>query len=233
MIDRVSQQKYYDEYARTSQAKRGPVDASAFNESLEKQGVIYEKGEQKKQEKVSAPSNGDAPEGSARMDTGVKTEVSRRGYGEAVRERQRAQFIEQIRRIAQKAVAFLKSVWDRVWNDPAPEGEPDGEGDVPALAELGDGTQVEEAGGIAGVPAIPGSEPPKADDQGLSISQIRRLLRYGSQEEIEDFISAHGTRHPARNTELLTQYDRKGILVDLDHSERELILHGNKKEIRL
>ena len=54
-----------------------------------------------------------------------------------------------------------------------------------------------------------------------------------SKKEIEDFLSNHGEKQLARNTDLLTQYDKRGSLVGLNSSDKDLILHGNKNQIKL
>lgn len=63
--------------------------------------------------------------------------------------------------------------------------------------------------------------------------EIRQIFRRGDQKEIEDFLSNHGKRRLARNTGLLTQYDRKGVIVGINSSDQDLILHGNKNQIKL
>ncbi len=230
MIDKVSGQKYY-EYTKVSQQKRGPVDASAFNETLEKQGVVYEPGSQKKAEKAKEPAKDSGTDGQKQAEEGVTLEISRRGYERSEQEKQRSGLIEGIRRFALRAVDFLKSVWDRVWNEPE-QAEPEAFPEVleEKIEEREDvAADVREDDGFS-VQGAPGGE---GQGSQLSLAEIRRLLRYGSQEEIEDFLSDHGKKVPARNTELLTQYDRSGALVDISNTERELILHGDKKEIRL
>ena len=47
MVDKVNGQKYY-EYAKINQTKRKSVDSPEFHLDAEKQGVIYEKSEEKK-----------------------------------------------------------------------------------------------------------------------------------------------------------------------------------------
>ena len=43
----------------------------------------------------------------------------------------------------------------------------------------------------------------------------------------------NGKKHLAKNTTLLTTYDRRGRIVAIDEAERERILHGDKNFIKL
>ena len=63
--------------------------------------------------------------------------------------------------------------------------------------------------------------------------EIREMFRRGDPREIEDFLSQHGERRLAKNSDLLTQYDKRGSLVGIDSSDKEKILHGTKNEIGL
>lgn len=66
-----------------------------------------------------------------------------------------------------------------------------------------------------------------------SQEEIRAIFRRGDQREIQDFLSNHGERHLAKNSDLLTQYDKRGFIVGINRSDKELILHGGKNEIKL
>ena len=117
MIDKINSQKYYD-YAKVNQQKRESAEASGFNLNLGKEGVIYEQNEQKKTEKPKETALEQESAGvSAGKASGVKLEISDRGYQKSVREKQRGSLVEEVKKYAQIAVEFLKTVWDRVWND--------------------------------------------------------------------------------------------------------------------
>lgn len=224
MIDKINSQKYY-EYTRAKQPSRGPVDSSEFNQNLEREGVIYEQSKKKKTTKTKETSelsgeNSDR-KAKANADRGVKLDISDKGYERAEKEKQRKSVVEQIRKYAAIAVDFLKSVWDKVWNEPEKAEETE---EFPEILEEKLGKQTEEIqpAGYLSTEVSP-----------LSREEIRQLFRRGSRKEIEDFISNYGERQLARNTELLTQYDRRGSIVNLSSSEKELILHGNKNEVKL
>ena len=211
MIDKINSQKYYD-YAKVNQQKRESTEASGFNLNLGKEGVIYEQSEQKKTEKPKEPAleqeETDAGAGNAQ---GVKLEISGRGYQKSVREKQRSSLAEEVKKYARIAVDFLKAVWDRVWND------------KPEVLEPEEVKQEE----------FPEILEDKIADSIYSQAEIRRIFQRGNQQEIADFISNHGEKQLAKNTELLTQYDRKGSIVGISNSDKDLILHGDRNQIKL
>ena len=249
MIDRVNNQKIYD-YAKVNQQKRESTEASEFNLNMGKEGVIYEKGQQKKAAKPKETAM--EPEGqepSAAASTGVKVEISSKGYEKSARERQRTSLVEQVQKYAAIAVDFLKSVWDRIWNDhPKPE-EPQfpeiledkmsGADEVPEETGLAVSNALSSPQGGEGQPAgwpageLSGRLADRIADSIYTQEEIRQLFRRGDQKEIEAFLSNNGEKHLARNTELLTQYDKKGSIVGINSYDRDLILHGDRNQIKL
>ncbi len=211
MIDKINNQKYYD-YAKVNQQKRESTEASGFSLNLGKEGVIYEQSEQKKTEKPKeSVLEQEETDGSARSARGVKLEISDRGFQKSVREKQRGSLAEEVKKYARMAVDFLKAVWDRVWND------------KPEVLEPEEVKQEE----------FPEILEDKIAESIYSQAEIRRIFQRGDQQEIADFISNHGEKQLAKNTELLTQYDRKGSIVGISNSDKDLILHGNRNQIKL
>lgn len=179
--------------------------------------------------------------------------------------------MEGVRKYVTAAVDFLKSLWNKIWNDnPASpkehfpeileeklsgqEGAGEAQGAKDATAFFG-GVDAQSWGAAernaqAGQPVFgqpaeqgiadrfwnrisPTAKPGVPEPASYTQEEIRRIFRRGNRQEIEDFLSNHGERHLARNTELLTQYDKRGAIIGLDHAEKERILFGNKNEIRL
>lgn len=232
MVDRVNGQKYY-EYAKINQDKRKNVDSPEFHLDPEKQGVIYEKGEEKKQAAKAQTSQDAAKSAQSNASSGVKVEISHQGKEQAARSRQRTDFTEQIRKFAETAVTFLKSLWDRIWNEPAVREQ----AEFPEVLEermekVGEKTDFHSSSEqIPGEYLLPGT----ADftQPVYSKEEIRAIFRRGNRQEIENFLSDNGKRHLVKNSDLLTQYDRTGAIIGVDRSDKELILHGNKNEIKL
>lgn len=233
MIDKINNQKYY-EYTKVKQQNRGNVDSSEFNQNLEREGVIYEKSKQKKpaKPKETAEISGENSAGNAKVktDVGVKLEISDKGYERAEKEKQWMFIVNGVRKYAAVAINFLKTVWDKVWNEPKPAEET---AEFPEILEETLGMQAEEKKAELFTEEVRPANNPQLDGVQYSKEEIRQLFRRGNRKEIEDFISNYGERQLARNTELLTQYDRKGSIINLSNSEKELILHGNKNEVKL
>lgn len=58
-------------------------------------------------------------------------------------------------------------------------------------------------------------------------------LKSGSLQQIEQLLTRNGARQPARNSDLLTFYDRFGKLIELDETERHRVLFGDKNVMKL
>jgi len=63
--------------------------------------------------------------------------------------------------------------------------------------------------------------------------QIRKALTDGDRDGFRELISDSGKKIPARNTSMLTTYDSKGKLVNIDPSDENKILHGNRRSQEL
>ena len=117
MIDKVSNQKYY-EYSKINQQRRETTESSGFHMDPGDQGVIYERGSQKKSEKPKgAAAEKDAPKASAQARPGVKVEISRQGYRKTGTKQQGASLAEGVQKYVAIAIGFLKSLWDKIWNE--------------------------------------------------------------------------------------------------------------------
>ncbi len=62
---------------------------------------------------------------------------------------------------------------------------------------------------------------------------IDEVLKSGDMEKLEAFLTEHGSKKPARNSELLTSYNRYGTIVKMDPSDKKRILEGNFHDIEL
>ena len=224
MVNKVNGQKYY-EYTKVSSQKRKSAESSEFHMNLDKQGVIYEKSEEKEEtSKAKEPERSDDA-ARQRQHGGVKVEISRQGQERAVMERQRTALVERIRGFTENAISLLRALWDRIWNDATKEAEfPE------VLAE-----HIEEAEEMKQELQV---RHPLEERDSLAWSlytqeEVRAIFKRGDAKEIQDFLSEHGERHLAKNSDLLTQYDRSGSIVGLNRSDKERILHGDRNEIEL
>ncbi len=232
MVDKVNGQKYY-EYAKINQAKRKNVDSPEFHLDADKQGVIYEKSEEKKKP-AKAEAGRDAPKAAQESaGPGVRVDISRQAKERLQREEARTDFTAKVREFAQAAITFLKSLWDKVWNEPAAGKQAEFPEVLEARMEkAGDSPDMYHAAGrIPDEFLLPGSV--DSAKPNYSKEEIRAIFARGNQKEIEDFLSDNGRKHLVKNSDLLTQYDKTGMIIGVDRSDKDLILHGNKNEIKL
>ncbi len=222
MIDKVSGQTYYD-HEKANQIKRKNVDSSEFYLNLDKQGVIYERSEEKKKSSKVESKQETSKTSGEKMSSGVKVELSRQGKERAEREKTRSDFSVQLRKFAEQAVIFLKSLWDKIWNEPEKE-----EAQFPEILEE-HMVQAEEDSGQYLLPVVEESIVPPV----YSKDEIRAIFRRGDRKEIENFLSENGRRHLVKNSDLLTQYDKTGAIVGINRADKEIILHGDKRQIKL
>lgn len=246
MIDRINNQKYY-EYSKINKQKKETTESAEFHMDFGKQGVIYEKNEQKKTEKTETSFEEEKEQRASTKSNGVKLEISSQGYEKSEKGKTKASLLEGVKKYAAIAVDFLKNIWDKIWNDQTSAKE----AEFPEILEeqmaQKYGTEEEtwlalpeEAAGFSNERMSESITEPSGWRTSNQIAEsiytqeeIRQIFRRGNQKEIEDFLSNHGEKHLARNTDLLTQYDRKGFLVGINNSDKELILHGSKNEIKL
>lgn len=59
-------------------------------------------------------------------------------------------------------------------------------------------------------------------------SQIKQALEDGDRDAFRDLITDNGKLQPARNSSMLTTYNAKGKIVDINPSDENKILHGNR-----
>ena len=58
--------------------------------------------------------------------------------------------------------------------------------------------------------------------------RIRKALSEGDKDRFRSLISEEGTKAPARSTSMLTTYNAKGKINELDPSDENKILHGDR-----
>lgn len=69
--------------------------------------------------------------------------------------------------------------------------------------------------------------------RGARDQEIQKYLRSGNLEQVITLLTENGHRTIARNSSLLTYYDRTGRLTSLSASDQERILHGDRNVKKL
>lgn len=146
--------------------------------------------------------------------------------------------------IVQSLIAAVKDFFYRVWNDVPPE--PLSEEVTPEEAEryteeyyAMKGISPERAG-LEDIDTVSETEATKigkpaaetqesyAADQAVRDEKIRGHLRSGDLDRVISLLTDNGKRAVAKNSTLLTYYDKNGKLTQINASDRERILHGDR-----
>lgn len=204
----------------------------------------------KKEEKGEDKKLHEKPGAQIKTHDGVKLELSGAGNKEAFRREMTTP--ADAGGQAASFTAFLKGIWTavkdffyRVWNDPP--AEPISEDVTSEEAER----YTEEYYAMKGItperiePETTVSEseqlikPPAEAQQNYEAEQsarderIRKHLRTGNLEQVISLLTDDGRRAVAKNSTLLTYYDKSGKLTQISASDRERILHGDRNVRKL
>lgn len=216
-------------------------------ESQEKFSLDHQKEQavpEKKEEKGEDKKLHEKPGADIRKQ-GVRLELSGRSAAEREQEREAAQKAGEKGVQSGSVAAFfrdlLQSVRDflyRIWNE-SPEETVISEDVTPEEAAR----YTEEYYKIKGIDRktvaetnTPATEEPGNDPKAREAERdekIRKQLRSGNLEQVINLLTDDGKRSVAKNSTLLTYYDRSGRLTQLNASDRERILHGDRNVRKL
>lgn len=221
--------------------------AADTNSSGEKFSLDYQKADDKKEEeenkeKISGEGlhqNSAGNRSRTVMQSGVKLELSGTGpEKEAVG--QKDSFSELFHTVRSWITTFIRSckeLLNRIWNDPVPEE------DVLSAEEA----PVEETDRLSeeyleiNQPVSPETTARQAVEapeeilsgRGNTDKEIQQYLRSGNLEQVISLLTDNGHKTMAKNSSLLTYYDRTGRLTSLSASDQERILHGDRNVRKL
>ncbi len=135
-------------------------------------------------------------------------------------------WVSALRGMLSSAVAWLKNFWE---SDQAPDASGGGPESV--------GVDGDQAAGDAqqDVLADIGELPPldKVGDVPEYGQEMEDALKSHSLKQIEQLLTENGAKRLAHNSDLLTYYDRKGKLVEIDETEKYRVLFGDKNVLKL
>lgn len=157
---------------------------------------------------------------------GQNTEADRRKQEEAAKEQSasgQAPLFETIRTYIMTAITAVRDFFHSIWNDQQPED---------TMSDVLQEASREVPQGIT-------QEPEEIIDASDEVSvlameeeqrnrEIQQSLRNGDMDHVINLLTDNGKRTVARNSTLLTSYDRNGRVVEPSASVRERALHGDK-----
>lgn len=241
MINRVSDNDYYD-YKKLNMPTAADTNSSGEKFSLDYQPADDKKEEDEKKEKISREGLDKNPAGNRSrtvMHSGVKLELSGNNPEKENAERKDSfsDLFHTVRSWVTTLIQSFKGLLDRIWNDPVPE-------ETVLSAEE---APVEETDRLSEEyleinPPAPSEisieetlETPAEmlSGRGNRDKEIQQYLRSGNLEQVISLLTENGHKTVAKNSSLLTYYDRTGRLTSLNASDQERILHGDRNVKKL
>ncbi len=222
MINRVDGQHNYTNPYERQKRKSGRVeaDAPAFLLDYDEKGVVWERGSdsqkgQVPKESVSSDGKKEA-EKKKKPQPAAETQKEVREPEPATKENKGRFFQNIVERLRGLVQGFLQLVWY--------SGEEKAEDAEEAQSESGEAIealQAEEAADTAGEDAETAQELSEEEED----RQLRELIAKKDEKGFMNTLTRGNRRKPARNTSLLTSYDRRGRLVKPDDAEAGRLLH--------
>lgn len=122
---------------------------------------------------------------------------------------------EQIKETVRSVIAFLKETWRMIWED------------TPKASEAEDRKEAEREVEVQTL-----EENATVERIAPSETEVKQVLKSHNLEALNAMLTNNGRIKPARNSNLLTTYDKRGRIVSIESSDRERILHGDKNFIK-
>ena len=195
----------------------------------------------KKEEKGEDKKLHEKPGAEIKRSGGVKLELS--GAGKAEEESEMTNSRVASANSGSSLWQTVLSIWQalkgfiyRIWNDESPEVI--SEDVTPEEAER----YTEEYYALKGItpetiqkqqPEDIFTEESEKEKQAERDARIRKHLRSGNLDQVISLLTDDGKRSVAKNSTLLTYYDRSGQLRQINASDRERILHGDRNVRKL
>lgn len=244
MINRVSDNDYYD-YRKLNMPTTADTMSNGEKFSLDYQRTDDKKEDDEKQDKIADDLNKNLSGNRSRtvIQSGVKLELSGTGQEKDAGTNQSPLFdlITTVRTWFAAFVQSCKGLLDRIWNDPVVEDEVVSAEEVPVEETERLSEEYLEMNSSESTPVsekVSDSARTERIDQLLSgrdnrDKEIQKYLRSGNLEQVISLLTENGSRTMARNSSLLTYYDRTGRLTSLSASDQERILHGDRNVRKL
>lgn len=241
MVNRVNSNDYYD-YTKLKMPDAADKTGNGEQFSLAYQRAQDESDENDK--KDTADELGAAETGRPRtvMQSGVKLELS--GDAQALHSAKGdiagkilpagQGIIDTIRSWIATFIQAAKELLYKIWNDPAPQE------DVLVQDKTGvtDETErlSEEYLALKNLEELKHPEAAakrQIERETEREKEIQKLLRSGDMGRVINLVTENGQRTMAKNSTLLTYYDRSGRIAPLSASDQERILHGDRSTRKL
>lgn len=211
---------------------------SALNENKQMHdGVLYESSEKKDSGNSNNSAGGSSGTGSQSRDT-FESSLDKAVLQREQDEKYNSAFRESVKALIKNVGTFFSSLWfnirkifGNVWESkPLAEGVESIRRDNSTASSATTATDSSISTTNTNNDATGNTDTESSIDQleNERDNKIRQALSEGNRDEFRTLISEDGKKQPARNTTMLTTYDSKGKLVNIDPSDENKILHGDR-----
>ena len=240
VVNRVNGNDYYD------YSKLKMPDAADRTANGEQFGLAYQRAQEeteKKDEKDKAEAIDVSGMDMQRtvLQGGVRLELSGSGkpdVGQESFQQSQSAGLGLFDTIKTWITTFVKSIRElvyRIWNDQPPQEDTtlqEGLTVQDETAESGEPERLSEE--YLALKKLEGLQNPEAAagerlaHEAKREDEIQKLLRSGDMEQVISLVTENGQKTIAKNSTLLTYYDRTGKITPLSASDQERILHGDR-----
>ena len=241
MVNKVNGNDYYD------YTKLKMPDAADKTGGSDQFGLAYQRAQEETDEndKKDKPDElGAVQTGRPRtvMQSGVKLELSGNAQtrdaakGDSVRRTRPAGqgLLDTVRSWVATFVQAVRELLYKIWNDQAPQEDVSVQD---TTAETDEPERLSEE--YLALKNLEELQNPEAaatrqiERETKREKEIQKLLRSGDMERVISLVTENGQRAMAKNSTLLTYYDRSGRIAPLSASDQERILHGDRNTRKL
>ena len=165
--------------------------------------------------------------------------AAKSGNNTATLAEQASSFIESVRSFIASAIDAVKNLFDKIWNEPQPESTVQESGTETEQFLTGENIPTQSVNDLYHNQAETIYESPQdallsqQRNTVLLDREIRPYLKSGDLDHVIDLLTDNGKKTAARNSTLLTYYDKNGRMVEPNASDRERILHGDRNTRKL
>ncbi|MDE6388846.1 MAG: hypothetical protein K2L82_13690 [Lachnospiraceae bacterium] len=238
MVNRVNGNDYYD------YSKLKMPDAADKTGNGEKFSLNYQRAPEEKEDKDKKEQTGDSKGVNSAdisgkrtmMQSGVRLELSGKAPASSDVKRDNAAqnqsdgqgLFDSLRSLAVVFVQAIKDFFYKIWNDTAQE---ESDRDLSEPERL-----TEEYLALNQLESLRNPEDAARQQMRREAErdkEIQKYLRSGNLEQVMNLVTQNGQKTMAKNSTLLTYYDRTGKITPLNVSDQERILHGDRNVKKL
>lgn len=240
MVNRVDGNRYY-EYTKTQNLSVSDTD--------EKFSLDYKQNELSDQKSQKDKEVSEREKQKAAEQSGVRVDIS--GYGRRSTEAERKQaspvkgretvkqgpsLFAVIQDIFKTAIATFRDFFDKIWNEPQTENA------AQETLEIGQENEQQNFSelmneSIQSVQDTEAEQPETMEsfyqNEARLNQEIQPYLRKGDLNQVINLLTDNGKKTAARNSTLLTYYDRNGRMVEPSASDSQRILYGDRNARKL